>query len=248
MSEHCRAAEHGRCVHTSWSCICACHVEPARVLDMARRLGITRVTWFGEGLRCPEWPEGVAVWASYRDRKDSGASGPYLGDFEAAVLIASGVLWEVADALSERVARQRAADVRPLWMARPRDHYPRAGVPRWRSAHLPAHARRGQPDRTPGRAAVNARVVRLEALPEHTEYRDTGCEVAPSCLSCPLPQCRYDVGAGGAGIATLRRRERAAEIRARLAAGQSGPQIAEELGVSLRTVWRAGKTATGGGR
>ncbi len=24
---------------------------------------------------------------------------------------------------------------------------------------------------------------------------DTGCEVAPKCLECPLPQCKYDMGA-----------------------------------------------------
>ena len=28
--------------------------------------------------------------------------------------------------------------------------------------------------------------------PEHVDYRDEGCEVAPECLACPLPRCRYD--------------------------------------------------------
>ena len=28
--------------------------------------------------------------------------------------------------------------------------------------------------------------------PEYYHYEDTGCEVSPSCLSCPLPQCKYD--------------------------------------------------------
>lgn len=27
---------------------------------------------------------------------------------------------------------------------------------------------------------------------EHV-YADTGCELAPSCLRCPLPACRYDL-------------------------------------------------------
>jgi hypothetical protein len=31
-----------------------------------------------------------------------------------------------------------------------------------------------------------------DLLPEHVRYRDEGCELFPSCLSCPLPQCRYD--------------------------------------------------------
>jgi len=31
-----------------------------------------------------------------------------------------------------------------------------------------------------------------DLLPEHTEYRDDGCRVHPSCLSCPLPACVYE--------------------------------------------------------
>ena len=33
---------------------------------------------------------------------------------------------------------------------------------------------------------------RMDSLPELMSYQDTGCEVSPSCLSCPLPQCKYD--------------------------------------------------------
>jgi len=29
-------------------------------------------------------------------------------------------------------------------------------------------------------------------LPEETRYKDTGCELFPSCLNCPLPHCVYD--------------------------------------------------------
>ena len=32
----------------------------------------------------------------------------------------------------------------------------------------------------------------LDAVPEFYPYEDTGCEVSPSCLNCPLPQCKYD--------------------------------------------------------
>ena len=39
-------------------------------------------------------------------------------------------------------------------------------------------------------------LVRAESLPEtligKSYYRDTGCSIAPECLECPLPQCRYD--------------------------------------------------------
>ncbi len=40
------------------------------------------------------------------------------------------------------------------------------------------------PDRLP--------LVRRDTLPEHTEYRDSGCHLAASCLRCPLPRCQYD--------------------------------------------------------
>ncbi len=60
--------------------------------------------------------------------------------------------------------------------------------------------------------------VRADALPEHTTYRDTGCELSPSCLRCPLARCKYDQPGGARRlttdardreIATLRRRHRA---------------------------------------
>ena len=34
--------------------------------------------------------------------------------------------------------------------------------------------------------------TRSDALPEQVSYQDTGCEASPSCLACPLPQCKYD--------------------------------------------------------
>ena len=35
-------------------------------------------------------------------------------------------------------------------------------------------------------------VPSIDLLPEAFPYRDNGCEVSPSCLSCPLPKCKYD--------------------------------------------------------
>ena len=32
----------------------------------------------------------------------------------------------------------------------------------------------------------------VDAVPEFYQYEDTGCEVSPSCLHCPLPRCKYD--------------------------------------------------------
>lgn len=72
------------------------------------------------------------------------------------------------------------------------------------------------------------------------EYRDEGCPdgFLPSCLSCPLPKCRYDVGETP--------RKAASEISARYVritelAGQglTANQIAERERVSRRTVFRA---------
>lgn len=61
-------------------------------------------------------------------------------------------------------------------------------------------------------------LVRRDTLPEHTDYRDTGCELAPSCLRCPLARCKYDepradrrapTRVRDREIALLRRRHRA---------------------------------------
>jgi hypothetical protein len=32
--------------------------------------------------------------------------------------------------------------------------------------------------------------------PEFCTYQDEGCEIAPSCLECPLPQCTLDLPRG----------------------------------------------------
>ena len=29
-------------------------------------------------------------------------------------------------------------------------------------------------------------------VPENRYYEDEGCEASPSCLTCPLPQCKHD--------------------------------------------------------
>ena len=31
-----------------------------------------------------------------------------------------------------------------------------------------------------------------DQVSEYYHYEDTGCEVSSSCLTCPLPQCKYD--------------------------------------------------------
>jgi AraC-like DNA-binding protein len=77
---------------------------------------------------------------------------------------------------------------------------------------------------------------RRSQLPDFTEYRDTGCEVSPSCFTCPLVKCRYDSDSGGKrALERLNRLDRVAELRRR---GLTVDQIAQVLGVSRRTIFR----------
>jgi hypothetical protein len=75
---------------------------------------------------------------------------------------------------------------------------------------------------------------RRDALPEH--YGDTGCDLSPSCLTCPLAHCRYD-----AGVREQRqddRQQRIVELRRQ---GWTPERVAAALGVSRRTVFRLSK-------
>lgn len=80
------------------------------------------------------------------------------------------------------------------------------------------------------------RDLRSDALPEEHEYRDEGCDAAPSCLACPFVECRYD---GAGGIRAIRNRTRNPEIARLLKQGLTGQEVSARMGVSLRTVWRA---------
>lgn len=76
--------------------------------------------------------------------------------------------------------------------------------------------------------------MRRRGLPEHTNYQDTGCEVSPSCLRCPLAICKYDAPrVFGMMTNTVVRRVRILQHR-RL--GRSMRQIAAIENLSLRTV------------
>ena len=75
------------------------------------------------------------------------------------------------------------------------------------------------------------------ALPENVVYKDTGCDLFPACLTCPLPRCRYDVD-GGARIMLNYTRNR--EIwRMRCEKEFTINEIMEYFQVSRRTVFRA---------
>jgi transposase-like protein len=80
------------------------------------------------------------------------------------------------------------------------------------------------------------RRTRRDALPEHTHYADTGCEVHPSCLTCPLVRCRYDEPGGARRLLSEGRDQQIAALQR---SGDSINQIARRFGVSRRTVFRA---------
>jgi hypothetical protein len=80
------------------------------------------------------------------------------------------------------------------------------------------------------------RRVRQDALPEFTRYRDEGCDLYPSCLTCPLPRCRYDKPGGARAILNLRRDREIRRLRRRQ--GLPVDMLARRYGVSRRTVFR----------
>lgn len=77
--------------------------------------------------------------------------------------------------------------------------------------------------------------VRSDTLPENTHYRDDGCDVANSCLLCPLPVCKFD---DPGWLQRENRRDRDTEVLRLRREGLSVSEIAERFGVSTRTVHR----------
>jgi hypothetical protein len=81
----------------------------------------------------------------------------------------------------------------------------------------------------------------MDVLPERFPYRDEGCELSPSCLHCPLPQCKYD---DPGWYQREQRRERDTLVMAALwNDGLSVPQAAARFSLSQRTVFRILKQA-----
>ena len=77
--------------------------------------------------------------------------------------------------------------------------------------------------------------VRRQALPENFHYRDTGCELAPSCLQCPLALCKYDDPNWGKRASKVGRDMEIVRLRSN---GMRVAQIATEINASERTVYR----------
>ncbi len=72
-------------------------------------------------------------------------------------------------------------------------------------------------------------------LPEYATYSDTGCDLASSCLECPLALCKYDDPMWGKRHDLTIRDD---EVMRQHESGASVEQIAQAVGVSARTVYR----------
>ncbi len=82
---------------------------------------------------------------------------------------------------------------------------------------------------------ANGRRVRSDALPEHIDYSDRGCELSPSCLRCPLAQCRYDRPGGARRVVQGSRDEAVQRFRDD---GTGIDALASQFGLSRRSVFR----------
>jgi hypothetical protein len=97
------------------------------------------------------------------------------------------------------------------------------------------------PERMSGQLAFGGAVrsrkprSRHDSLPEFTRYRDDGCDIHPTCLSCPLPRCRYEEPGGLRALLNESRDREIMELRTR---GVSVEQLAVRFDVSRRTVFR----------
>ena len=74
-----------------------------------------------------------------------------------------------------------------------------------------------------------------KGLPENYDYTDTGCDLAPSCLECPLALCKYDDPNWGRRNRTIMRDQEIVRLRGQ---GLKVSQIAKIVKTSERTVYR----------
>jgi hypothetical protein len=77
--------------------------------------------------------------------------------------------------------------------------------------------------------------ARHDSLPEYTRYRDDGCDISQSCLTCPLPRCRYEEPGGLRALLNETRDRQIIQLRLK---GVPVEELAGRFGVSRRTVFR----------
>lgn len=81
----------------------------------------------------------------------------------------------------------------------------------------------------------NVNETAADLPPEFCHYPDEGCELAESCLNCPLPVCVYD---GPGAKRRLLKQQRALDIARRRAEGKTVRELSRTFGLSVRTVRR----------
>ena len=86
-------------------------------------------------------------------------------------------------------------------------------------------------------------VPKMDVLPEHFPYRDNGCEVSQSCLSCPLPKCKHDDPGWLRSYRRDQRDRRLLSVRRRENATVG--ELAQRFRISERTVHRILARANG---
>ena len=77
----------------------------------------------------------------------------------------------------------------------------------------------------------------------YSKYPDRGCDVSPSCFTCPLPACKYD---DYYGYLRWLRAQRKAPVQAALDT-MSVAEVAEKFGLTERTIFRIKAIRKGGG-
>ncbi len=80
--------------------------------------------------------------------------------------------------------------------------------------------------------------ARCDALPEHLEYRDEGCELAPRCLECPLPRCKHDEPGGARHLKVETRDGEIARVWLASGGRIRVNELAQRYGLSRRSVFR----------
>ena len=70
--------------------------------------------------------------------------------------------------------------------------------------------------------------------PQDTEARDTGCDLHPHCLTCPLPRCRHEMG----GLWQIRRAQRVEAVTQAVEHGASMSAVLSQFHISRRTFFR----------
>ena len=88
---------------------------------------------------------------------------------------------------------------------------------------------------TATRTMTATRATRGEVEVDRINWIDTGCNLAPSCLNCPFPQCRYDTRDM---IRLERSKSDATQACDLYVTGLNAAQVADVLGISKRSVFR----------